>query len=218
MTLSEGTIAYIYMFFFLMIRLFIVIVLDRLAAAGASLGHVDMAGQCPLVHAARHGRLSVVGYLLACDWIVPASESKAKNSALEIGREEAAQQAVVAAASQGHEAVVEYLLDMAEVIVDRPDTLIGETALTISAANGSTATVSALLARGANPIAVNTKGLSPLMLAAREGHWGTAERLLQGLFFSFLALPEIVIKWYVMYSILSIMHKISYTVVELFRR
>ncbi|KAL0115997.1 hypothetical protein PUN28_011102 [Cardiocondyla obscurior] len=155
-------------------------VVRRLAAAGASLGHVDMAGQCPLVHAARHGRLSVVGYLLACDWVMPTSESKTENGVSEIGREEAAQQAVVAAASQGHEAVVEYLLDMAEVIVDRPDSLIGETALTISAANGSTATVSALLARGANPIVVNTKGLSPLMLAAKEGHWGTAERLLQG--------------------------------------
>lgn len=141
-----------------------------------------MAGQCPLVHAARHGRLSVVGYLLACDWIVPAgTEGKTESvTGAEISREEAAQQAVVAAASQGHEAVVEYLLDMAEVIVDRPDTLIGETALTIAAANGSTATVSALLARGANPVAVNAKGLSPLMLAAREGHWGTAERLLQG--------------------------------------
>ncbi|XP_020294791.1 protein TANC2 isoform X2 [Pseudomyrmex gracilis] len=154
-------------------------VVRRLAAAGASLGHADMAGQCPLVHAARHGRLSVVGYLLACDWIVP-TENRTESGASEISREEAAQQAVVAAASQGHEAVVEYLLDMAEVIVDRPDTLIGETALTIAAGNGSTATVSALLARGANPLAVNAKGLSPLMLAAREGHWGTAERLLQG--------------------------------------
>lgn len=139
-----------------------------------------MAGQCPLVHAARHGRLSVVGYLLACDWVVPTNVSEAEGSQ-EIGREEAAQQAVVAAAAQGHESIVEYLLDMAEdMIVDRPDTLIGETALTIAAANGSTATVSALLARGANPTAVNAKGLSPLMLAAREGHWGTAERLLQG--------------------------------------
>ncbi|XP_006620349.1 protein TANC2 isoform X3 [Apis dorsata] len=154
-------------------------VVRRLAAAGASLGHTDMAGQCPLVHAARHGRLSVVGYLLACDWVVPTNVSETEGSQ-EIGREEAAQQAVVAAAAQGHESIVEYLLDMAEVIVDRPDTLIGETALTIAAANGSTATVSALLARGANPTAVNAKGLSPLMLAAREGHWGTAERLLQG--------------------------------------
>ncbi|XP_031847476.1 zinc-RING finger and ankyrin repeat domain-containing protein rolling pebbles isoform X1 [Nomia melanderi] len=154
-------------------------VVRRLAAAGASLGHADMAGQCPLVHAARHGRLSVVGYLLACDWVVPSGENEAENSQ-EMSREEAAQQAVVAAAAQGHESIVEYLLDMAEVIVDRPDTLIGETALTIAAANGSTATVSALLARGARPTAVNAKGLSPLMLAAREGHWGTAERFLQG--------------------------------------
>lgn len=139
-----------------------------------------MAGQCPLVHAARHGRLSVVGYLLACDWLVPMNENQTDGSR-EIRREEAAQQAVVAAAAQGHESIVEYLLDMAEVIVDSPDTLIGETALTIAAANGSTATVSALLARGASPTAVNAKGLSPLMLAAKEGHWGTAERLLQGL-------------------------------------
>lgn len=141
-----------------------------------------MAGQCPLVHAARHGRLSVVGYLLACDWFAGSTgEGKTETGAVvETGREEAAQQAVVAAASQGHEAVVEYLLDMAEVTVDRSDTLIGETALTVAAANGSTATVSALLARGANPVAVNAKGLSPLMLAAREGHRGTAERLLQG--------------------------------------
>ncbi|CAL7938566.1 unnamed protein product [Xylocopa violacea] len=156
-------------------------VVRRLAAAGASLGHTDMAGQCPLVHAARHGRLSVVGYLLACDWLVPANETETvERLSQDIGREEAAQQAVVAAAAQGHESIVEYLLDMAEVIVDRPDTLIGETALTVAAANGSTATVSALLARGASPKAVNAKGLSPLMLAAREGHWGTAERLLQG--------------------------------------
>ncbi|XP_033361933.1 protein TANC2-like isoform X2 [Bombus vosnesenskii] len=154
-------------------------VVRRLAAAGASLGHTDMAGQCPLVHAARYGRLSVVGYLLACDWVIPTNVSEIEGSQ-EIGREEAAQQAVVAAAAQGHESIVEYLLDMAEVIVDRPDTLIGETALTIAAANGSTITVSALLARGASPTAVNAKGLSPLMLAAREGHWGTAERLLQG--------------------------------------
>lgn len=138
-----------------------------------------MAGQCSLVHAARHGRLSVVGYLLACDWQIPR-ENETEIVVPEVRREEAAQQAVVAAAAQGHESIVEYLLDMAEVTVDKPDTLIGETALTIAAANGSTATVSALLGRGAIPLAVNAKGLSPLMLAAKEGHWGTAERILQG--------------------------------------
>lgn len=157
----------------------------RLAAAGASLGHADMAGQCPLVHAARHARLSVVGYLLACDWVVKGIQESVDS---EVGREEAAQQAVVAAAAQGHEPIVEYLLDMAEVRVDRPDSLTGETALTIAAAHGSTASVSALLARGADPAAVNAKGLSPLMLAAREGHWGAAERLLQGTEFAFFKL------------------------------
>ncbi|XP_031779288.1 protein TANC2 isoform X2 [Nasonia vitripennis] len=156
-------------------------VVRRLAAAGASLGHADMAGQCSLVHAARHGHLSVVGYLLACDWVVPSSdEGAAENTTPDIGREEAAQQAVVAAAAQGHESIVEYLLDMLEVVVDKPDTLIGETALTIAAANGSTSTVSALLARGADPATLNAKGFSALMLAGREGHWGTAERLLEG--------------------------------------
>ncbi|KAK0168005.1 hypothetical protein PV327_001848 [Microctonus hyperodae] len=154
-------------------------VVRRLAAAGASLGHADMAGQCPLVHAARLGRLSVVGYLLACDWLSGHNAKNNGNVSYETSRDEATQQAVVAAASQGHEAIVEYLLDMAEVIVDNPDTLIGETALTIAAAHGSTGTVSALLARGASPLATNSKGLSPLMLAAREGHWGTAERLVQ---------------------------------------
>lgn len=148
-----------------------------MAAAGASLGHTDMAGQCALVHAARHGRLSVVGYLLACDWIVSTNHEKS-----EVSREEAAQQALVAAAAQGHESIVEYLLDMSEVVVDKPDTLIGETALTIASANGGTATVSALLARGADPAVLNAKGFSALMLAAREGHWSTAERLLQGEF------------------------------------
>ncbi|XP_014205049.1 protein TANC2 [Copidosoma floridanum] len=170
-------------------------VVRRLAAAGASLGHTDMAGQCALVHAARHGRLPVVGYLLACDWVVSpnheegatASGSTSTSTSLasssstpEVSREEAAQQAVVAASAKGHESIVEYLLDMSEVVVDRPDTLIGETALTIAAANGSTATVSALLARGADRTVLNAKGFSALMLAAREGHYSTSERLLQG--------------------------------------
>ena len=126
--------------------------------------------------------ISVVGYLLACDWLVQTTdENKSGSSTPDVSREEAAQQAVVAAAAQGHESIVEYLLDMSEVTVDKVDTLIGETALTIAAANGSTATVSALLARGANSTTLNAKGFSSLMLAAREGHWGTAERLLQGI-------------------------------------
>ncbi|XP_023319029.1 protein TANC2 [Trichogramma pretiosum] len=159
-------------------------VVRRLAAAGATLGRTDTSRQCALVHAARRGRLAVVGYLLACDWLTTTTTNndgghRRLGSGRNVDRDEAALQALVAAAAQGHEAVVEFLLDMSEVGVDEVDTLLGETALSVAAANGSTTTVSALLARGAAPEVPNAKGLTPLMLAAREGNWATAERLLQ---------------------------------------
>ncbi|XP_067012508.1 protein TANC2 isoform X2 [Anabrus simplex] len=147
-------------------------VVRQLVAAGASLGHADTAGQCPLVHAARNGRLNVVGYLLACDWVLRSPEQE-----VELG--EAAQQALVAAAAQGHVEIVEYLLDMAEVKADASDSLTGETALTVAAANGCHAACTALLVRGASISAVNRKEMSPLLLAVKEGHWAVAERLLQ---------------------------------------
>ena len=43
------------------------------------------------------------------------------------GLSEAAQQACVAAAASGHDQVLEFLLDMSEVDVNRQDTLTGET-------------------------------------------------------------------------------------------
>ena len=66
----------------------------QLLNAGANLGHGDTAGQCPLVHAARNGHLSVVSCLLACDWVVSEPE--------DVELREAAQQALIAASSQGH--------------------------------------------------------------------------------------------------------------------
>lgn len=56
-----------------------------------------MAGQCPLVHAARSGCLQVAGYLLSCDWVV--------NNCSEVSLGEAVQQALIAAAAQGHNEV-----------------------------------------------------------------------------------------------------------------
>ena len=44
-----------------------------------------------------------------------------------LGLPEAAQQACVAAAASGHDQVLEFLLDMSEVDVNRQDTLTGET-------------------------------------------------------------------------------------------
>ncbi|XP_008467565.1 potassium channel KOR2-like [Diaphorina citri] len=68
---------------------------------------------------------------------------------------------------------------MAEVRPDAQDSLTGETALTIASLHGGHATCLALLNRGANVSVVNSKNLSPLILAVKEGHWATAEKLLQ---------------------------------------
>ncbi|KAK3915593.1 Protein TANC2 [Frankliniella fusca] len=146
-------------------------VVRQLVSAGASLGHADMAGQCPLVHAARSGCLQVAGYLLSCDWVV--------NNCHEVSLGEAVQQALIAAAAQGHNELVEYLLDMPEVLVDASDTLTGETALTVSAMNGCQNVISTLLQRGASIATTNRKELSALLLAVKEGHWAAAEWLLQ---------------------------------------
>ncbi|XP_068912891.1 protein TANC2 isoform X5 [Tenebrio molitor] len=146
-------------------------IVRHLIAAGASPGHVDTAGYCPLVHAARNGCLNVVGYLLACDWIIKNPE--------DVELAEAAQQALVASASQGHVEIVEYLLDMAEVNVDSTDSITGETALTIAASNGCHSVCTTLIGRGASLSVCNKKEMAPLLLAVKEGHWAVAERLIQ---------------------------------------
>ena len=146
-------------------------VVRQLIAAGASPGHADATGYCPLVHAARNGCLNVVGYLLACDWIIKSSD--------DVELTEAAQQALIAAAGQGHTEIVEYLLDMAEVNADSNDSLTGETALTIAATNGCVNVCSTLISRGASITVTNRKDMSPLLLAVKEGHWAVTEKLLQ---------------------------------------
>lgn len=54
--------------------------------------------RCALVHATRNGHLDVAAYLLTCDWVVSRSSEEVELS-------EAAQQALVAAAAQGHNEV-----------------------------------------------------------------------------------------------------------------
>ncbi|CAH1389527.1 unnamed protein product [Nezara viridula] len=147
-------------------------VVVQLVSAGAILGRTDTAGRCALVHAARNGHLNIVSYLISSDWML-------ENVKLEVDLCEALQQSLVAAAAQGHVEIVEYLLDLPEVKPDSLDSLSGETALCAAAANGCTAVCSALVGRGANRSAVNRKKMAPLMLTVKEGHWGTAERLLQ---------------------------------------
>lgn len=50
------------------------------------------------MHATRNGHLDVAAYLLTCDWVVSRSSEEVELS-------EAAQQALVAAAAQGHNEV-----------------------------------------------------------------------------------------------------------------
>ncbi|XP_044761328.1 protein TANC2 isoform X3 [Coccinella septempunctata] len=145
-------------------------IVKHLIAAGARPGHPDTAGNCSLVHAARNGYLNVVSYLIACDWSLDS---------IDVQLAEAAQQALIAAAGQDHLEIVEFLLDMAEVGIDVPDTITGETALTIAATNGCNDACSVLIARGARLNIPNKRMLAPLHLCVKEGHWAIAEKLLQ---------------------------------------
>lgn len=106
--------------------------------------------RCPLVEAAKNRHFNVVAFLLGCEWTVT-------NPRVEIDHADASQQALVQAAGQGVDDVVEYLLDVAEVTVDGQDSLSGETALTLASSNGHKSTVVLLLDRGAQVSATNMK-------------------------------------------------------------
>lgn len=147
-------------------------VVRQLVAAGSSLGSIDIANRCALVHAAQAGKLHIVKYLMACDWTI-------RNDSTDVSLAQASQQSLVAAASQGHTAIIEDLLDVDEIQIDAIDSLAGETALTSAAKNGFTETVSTLLARGADSDKRNRKGMTALLLAVKEGQWAVTERLIQ---------------------------------------
>ncbi|XP_049533516.1 protein TANC2 isoform X2 [Anopheles darlingi] len=151
-------------------------VVRQLVAAGSCLGQTDTSQRCALVHAAVAGRLKVVKYLVACDWL-PRTEGG--NGATDVSLEQAAQQALIAAAGQGNTEIMEDFLDMGEVQVNRLDVITGETALTTACANGHTETIAILLSRGASTEVRNRKEMAPLLIAVKEGHWAIVERLLQ---------------------------------------
>ena len=136
---------------------------------GAKLNQVDTAGECALVGAARHGQFAVVEHLVSCDWT--------SLSPGELGLAEVSQQAAVVSAHCGHQDILEFLLDMSEVQVDRVDSLMAETALGAAAGGGHKTCCQALLRRGAGAEATNLLGVSPLMVASREGHYGLCDLL-----------------------------------------
>lgn len=71
-------------------------------AVGAvkQINQVDREGRCPLVHAAASGHVEAVSFLLQCDW----SQLRDKQPT----RTESLQQALTAAARNGHFAVCNY--------------------------------------------------------------------------------------------------------------
>ena len=142
-----------------------------LVEQGARVSLVDRGQRCALVHAAARGHLSVVEFLVSCDWSGGRQQ--------ELGLAEAAQQAAVAASSAGQREVLDFLLDMAEVMVDCADTLRGETPLCAAAAAGQSECCEGLLRREATVTASNLQGVSPLEVAAREGHWSICELMLK---------------------------------------
>ncbi|KFD55934.1 hypothetical protein M513_03058 [Trichuris suis] len=160
------------------------------------------------IHAAQHGHINVVSFLLQCDWS-PCSQA----SYPIISRQQVIQQAFVMAAQVGQISVCKFLFDFYDVDVDALDPITGETAIGVACSAGNKDTVlflldchasvhetpfdraeppllkavkngcweivSALLAKGVD---VNTEigshGQTALMYAAQCGHIGVMELLL----------------------------------------
>nr|XP_040150278.1 protein TANC1 isoform X9 [Ictidomys tridecemlineatus] len=146
-----------------------------LTKKGARVDHLDKKGQCALVHSALRGHGDILRYLLTCEWSAGPSQPALRKS-------QALQQALTAAASMGHSAVVQCLLGMEEeheIEVNGTDTLWGETALTAAAGRGKLEVCELLLERGAAVSRTNRRGVPPLFCAARQGHWQIVRLLLE---------------------------------------
>eukprot|EP00095_Tigriopus_kingsejongensis_P002147 maker-scaffold583_size130250-snap-gene-0.13 protein:Tk02147 transcript:maker-scaffold583_size130250-snap-gene-0.13-mRNA-1 annotation:"protein tanc2 isoform x3" len=138
---------------------------------GAIINLIDKSEMSCLVNAAKSGHLNSISFLVSCDWIT--------DSVNDLGLSEAAQQAMVIAAERGHELVLEFLLDMAEVKINNSDTLSGNTALCAASGAGQRRCVEILLRRGAKVGLNNLKESSPLHMAIAGGHWEVTELLLK---------------------------------------
>ncbi|XP_043750067.1 protein TANC1 isoform X7 [Cervus elaphus] len=146
-----------------------------LAKKGARVDHLDKKGQCALVHSALRGHGDVLRYLLTCEWSLGPPQPGA------LRKSQALQQALTAAASMGHSAVLQCLLGLEkehEIDVNGTDTLWGETALTAAAGRGKLEVCELLLERGAAVSRTNRRGVPPLFCAARQGHWQIVRLLL----------------------------------------
>ena len=138
---------------------------------GATINLIDKCEMSALVFASKSGHLNTISYLVSCDWVTDAIN--------DLGLAEAAQQAMVVAAEKGHEQVLEFLLDMSEVNINRADTLTGNTALCAAAGAGEKRCAEILLRRGAKVTVTNLKESPPIHMAIAGGHWAVTEALLK---------------------------------------
>ncbi|XP_077478350.1 protein TANC1-like [Stigmatopora argus] len=158
-------------------------VVNLLCKKGAQVGRTDKNGQCALVHGALKGHAEIVDILLGQDW-GSESPARAQRQRTAVGKKQAVQQAVTAAASVGHVQVVKRLLDLEDqhlaVQMDAHDSLWGETVLSAAAGRGRTEVCALLLERGAGSEVPNRRGMTPLLGAAKHGHAQVVELLLKG--------------------------------------
>uniref|UniRef100_A0A8C6LKW7 Tetratricopeptide repeat, ankyrin repeat and coiled-coil containing 1 n=1 Tax=Nothobranchius furzeri TaxID=105023 RepID=A0A8C6LKW7_NOTFU len=160
-------------------------IVSLLSKKGAKVGHADKSGQCALVHAALKGHAEIINNLLGHDWgaEIPTDPQLHHGNEAVVGKAQAAQQAVTAAASVGHTQVVKSFLDLKDeqlaVQMDAHDSLWGETVLTAAAGRGRLEVCAFLLERGAGLEVPNRRGMVPLLSAAKHGHTQVAELLLK---------------------------------------
>ena len=150
-------------------------IVERLLATGnVEINSVDKSMRTPLIHAAKNGRLGVVKLLI---------ERKASVEWKEISstRLPPSPTALCHAAFEGHEAVVQWLLDLengVEVDVESSDEK-GRTPFAAAAFNGHLAVIKRVLAsHKVNPGSRETDGTTPLHTAAYGGHEAIVRLLL----------------------------------------
>ncbi len=136
--------------------------LKEIMAHGAQLDQGDNEGLTPLVWACRKGDLEAVRALLGA-----ADQGKAASSP----------ETVLAAASYGHDGVLEYLLSLGAPVDARSPQ--EETPLILAARFGHEKTVRLLLSKGAGKNALDKNGASALTWAARLGRVGIVKALLE---------------------------------------
>ncbi|XP_064644495.1 protein TANC2-like isoform X5 [Lineus longissimus] len=149
-------------------------IMHMLVSRRAKVTHTDTNGQCPLVLAALNGHLEAVKFLLQCDWTSRDSR---------LNKNEALQQALVAAAASGHKHILEFLLNLQDLgsegtAVNKVDSLHGETALTAACFNGHSDVIKMLLERQADIQHPNGKTVPPLLCAVKGGHWEVVDFML----------------------------------------